>query len=63
MQRPLFDQLWTNARIATMQGDGLGLGIIEHGAIASLDDRVTWIGNARDAPVADAAIVHDCAGA
>ena len=63
MQRPLFDQLWTNARIATMHGDGLGLGLIEHGAIASLDDRVTWIGNARDAPVADAAIVHDCAGA
>ena len=63
MQRPPFDQLWTNARIATMQGDGLGLGIIEHGAITSLDDRVTWIGNARDAPVADAAIVHDCAGA
>ena len=63
MQRPLFDQLWTNARIATMQGDGLDLGLIEHGAITSLNERITWIGNARDAPVADAAIVHDCAGA
>ena len=61
MARPLFDQLWTNARIATMQGSDLGL--IEQGAIASLDDRITWIGNARDAPVASATIVHDCAGA
>ena len=60
MVRPLFDQLWTNARIATMQGSDLGL--IEQGAIASLDDRITWIGNARDAPVASASIVHDCAG-
>ena len=60
MARPLFDQLWTNARIATMQGSDLGL--IEQGAIASLDDRITWIGNARDAPVASATIVHDCAG-
>ena len=61
MPRPLFDQLWTNARIATMQGNALG--IIEQGAIASLDDRITWIGNARDAPVASASIVHDCADA
>ena len=43
-----------------MQGSDLGL--IEQGAIASLDDRITWIGNARDAPVASATIVHDCAG-
>ncbi len=61
MTRQRIDQLWTNARIATMQGDQLGL--IDHGAIASLDDRITWIGNARDAPMADAAIVHDCANA
>lgn len=61
MQRPLFDQLWTNARIATMEGGGLGL--IEQGAIASQNDRITWIGNATDAPIADATVVHDCAGA
>ena len=61
MQRPLFDQLWTNARIATMLGNALGL--IEQGAIASLGDRITWIGNAADAPIADATVVHDCAGA
>lgn len=61
MQRPPFDQLWTNARIATMQGEGLGL--IEDGAIASQNDRITWIGKAADAPMADAEIVHDCAGA
>ena len=61
MPRPVFDQLWTNARIATMQGDGLGL--IEQGAIASQNERITWVGNAADAPIADAAVVHDCAGA
>ena len=61
MPRPVFDQLWTNARIVTMQGDGLGL--IEQGAIASQNERITWVGNAADAPIADAAVVHDCAGA
>ena len=61
MPRPVFDQLWTNARIATMQGDGLGL--IEQGAIASQNERITWVGNAADAPIADAAVVHDCADA
>ena len=61
MTRPQFDQLWTNARIATMRGDGLGM--IERGAIASLNDRITWVGNATDAPVADSAIVSDCGGA
>ena len=61
MTRPLFDQLWTNARIATMQGDDLGL--IEQGAIASRNDRITWVGEARDAPIADSSVVHDCRGA
>lgn len=61
MQRPLIDQLWTNARIATMQGETLGL--IEHGAIASQRDQITWVGQAVDAPIADAAVVHDCCGA
>ena len=61
MQRPLFDQLWTNTRIVTMQGAALGL--IEQGAIASKHDRITWIGNAADAPMADASVVHDCDGA
>ena len=60
MPRPVFDQLWTNARIVTMQGDGLGL--IEVGAIASQNERITWVGNAADAPIANAAVVHDCAG-
>ena len=61
MPRPVFDQLWTNARIVTMQGDDLGL--IEAGAIASQNERITWVGLAADAPIADAAVVHDCAGA
>jgi imidazolonepropionase len=61
MAQPPFDQLWTNARIVTMQGNGLGL--IEHGAIASVNDRIIWVGNAVDAPVASATLVHDCKGA
>ena len=61
MTRPLFDQLWTNARIATMQGEDLGM--IEQGAIASINDRITWVGEARDAPIADSRVVHDCVGA
>ena len=61
MAQPIFDQLWTNARIATMQGNDLGL--IEHGAIASLNDRIAWVGNADDAPIADASVVQDCQGA
>ena len=55
MTRPLFDQLWTNARIATMQGEELGM--IEQGAIASINDRITWVGEARDAPIADSRVV------
>ena len=61
MQRPLFDQLWINARIVTMQGANLGL--IEQGAIASQNDRITWVGKAADAPMADSSVVHDCGGA
>ncbi|MEO8384729.1 MAG: imidazolonepropionase [Betaproteobacteria bacterium] len=61
MSRPAFDQLWTNARIATMCGEGLGL--IECGAIASQHERITWVGNAADAPIANSTVVHDCAGA
>jgi imidazolonepropionase len=54
------DQLWTNARIVTMQGNELGL--IEQGAIASVKDRIIWVGNAIDAPIVDATVVHDCQG-
>lgn len=52
------DRLWTNARIATLTGDGLGL--IEQGAIAVRDGRIAWVGDAADAP--EAADIVDCEG-
>lgn len=35
-------RLWINARIATMQGEDLGL--IERGALAVKDDKIVWVG-------------------
>jgi imidazolonepropionase len=52
------DQLWTNARLATMTGDGLGT--IDDGAIAARDGRIAFVGPAADAPAAAETI--DCAG-
>ncbi|MGH6653055.1 MAG: imidazolonepropionase [Sphingopyxis sp.] len=52
------DRIWTNARIATLAGNGLGL--IEQGAIAVRDGRIAWVGDVADAP--DAAEVIDCEG-
>jgi imidazolonepropionase len=51
---------WTNARLATMTGDGLG--VVEDATIAALDGRISYAGSAADAPrlVADRTI--DCAG-
>ena len=44
------DRLWTDARLATMTGDGLGLG--EAGAVAAADGRIVYAGPAADAPAA-----------
>lgn len=52
------DRLWTNARIATMAGPGLGT--IEHGAVAAKDGRIAWVGPASEAP--DAAKTIECEG-
>lgn len=52
------DRLWTNARIATMAGPGLGA--IERGAVAARDGRIAWAGSADDAPAAAETI--DCEG-
>ena len=53
------EQLWTNARIATMADDGLGL--IDHGAVAAANGRIVYAGPADGAPTT-AQTVHDCAG-
>ncbi|MBL8651281.1 MAG: imidazolonepropionase [Sphingopyxis sp.] len=52
------DRLWTNARLATLTGDGLGP--VERGAVAARDGRIAWVGDVADAP--DAADIVDCAG-
>ncbi len=52
------DRLWTNARIATMTGPGLGA--VERGAVAAKEGRIAWVGSADDAPAAAETI--DCEG-
>ncbi len=44
------DTLWTDARLATMAGAGLG--VIEPGAVAARDGRIVFVGPAADAPAA-----------
>ncbi|WP_298667972.1 imidazolonepropionase [uncultured Sphingomonas sp.] len=52
------DRLWTNARLATMTGSGLG--IVEAGAIACTEGVIVYAGPAAAAPPARDTI--DCAG-
>ncbi|NYT42187.1 imidazolonepropionase [Sphingomonas sp. R-74633] len=52
------DRLWTNARIATMAGPGMG--VVERGAVAAKDGRIAWVGLASEAPAAAETI--DCEG-
>jgi imidazolonepropionase len=42
------DRIWTDARLATMAGAGLGL--VEHGIVASREGRIAYAGPAADAP-------------
>ncbi|MES2755076.1 MAG: imidazolonepropionase [Pseudomonadota bacterium] len=44
------DTLWTDARLATMTGNGLG--IVERGAVAAKGGRIVFAGPAADAPAA-----------
>ncbi|WP_421988936.1 imidazolonepropionase [Roseococcus sp.] len=55
-----FDRVWTNANLATMRDDALGL--VEDGAIAAKDGRIAWVGP-RAALPAHSAPVTDCRGA
>mgnify|MGYP003578654612 CR=1 FL=1 len=53
------EQLWTNARLATMAGDDLGL--IDCGAVAAAEGRIVYAGPVERAP-ATAQNVIDCEG-
>lgn len=46
------DRLWRNARIATLQGDQSGVGLIERGAVAVSDGRLVYVGKDADLPAA-----------
>ncbi|WP_043334800.1 imidazolonepropionase [Belnapia moabensis] len=56
----MFDRIWLNAHLATMQGDGLG--IVEDGAIAAKDGRIAWVGP-RAAVPGRGIETTDCGGA
>ncbi len=56
----MFDRVWLNAHLATMQGEGLGL--VEDGAIAAKDGRIAWVGP-RAALPGSAGETTDCGGA
>ena len=53
------DRIWTNARLATMAGDGLG--VVEDGVVASRDGRIAYAGPRAGAPETAADLI-DCAG-
>jgi imidazolonepropionase len=56
----VFDRVWLNAQLATMEGEGLGL--VEDGAVAAKDGRIAWVGP-RDALPGTGIETTDCGGA
>ncbi len=56
------DRLWINARIATMRPDRDGLGIIDKGAIATLDGRIIFADTMENMSPVEAAETIDCEG-
>lgn len=54
------DRIWTNARLATMAGTGLG--VVEQGAIAADSGTIVYAGPADGLPKAPDAEVIDCGG-
>ncbi|MBB5573856.1 MULTISPECIES: imidazolonepropionase [Rhizobium] len=55
-------RLWRNTRLATLQGDRLGLGIVEKGAILTKGSRIVFAGNESDVPETGDAEVVDLEG-
>ena len=49
-----WDLFLTDARIATMQGDVPGYGVIEDAALAITDGNIAWLGSAAERPGHDA---------
>ncbi len=59
-----WDRLWTDVNVATMTDASLG--IVEAGAVASVDGRIAWVGRETDVPIQQretAAELIRCGGA
>ena len=54
------ETLWYNARLATLQGPGLG--VVESGVVAAQGGRIVYAGPQADAPSLNAAKQIDCGG-
>lgn len=46
-----FDRLWRDVRLATMRPEHPGLGVVDHGAIATLDGQIAFAGREADLPI------------
>ena len=52
------DTLWTDARLATLMGDGLG--VVERGCVAATNGAIVYAGSVADAPAFDTAETVRC---
>lgn len=56
------DQLWSNARLATLRADLPGLGVVEDGLVAAQGGDIVYAGPRGEAPAFEAQIAHVCEG-
>ncbi|MCX8477771.1 MAG: imidazolonepropionase [Sphingomonas sp.] len=56
------EQLWSNARLATLRADLPGLGVVEDGVVATVGERIAYAGPRKEAPAFEAGIAHNCEG-
>ncbi len=58
----MWDRVWTNATLATMQDGGAPFGLVTEGAVAVRDGRIAWVGPAAELPGGAAVETVDCRG-
>ena len=58
----MWDRVWTNAAVATMQKGGAPFGLVGRGAVAAVDGRIAWVGPADALPGGGTREVVDCRG-